>query len=229
MEVARVYRSCEAVRISGLGQPVNSWSSLIFFGLATIYLINWTTRTQRFIQNSRLYSYLFILVVALIGVSSFLAHGTVTVWGGAADFESMYLLVTLTLLLGINWFYPMSKKLLLTIWLTLNIPLTYIATQPARITDYTFMFFVFLVIAIELIALKQLKQTGSRYFWLSILSLAVGYGIWQLDVRKIWCSPYGLWQGHAVWHLLTALAACFLYIYLATKPSSKTAVANGGL
>lgn len=219
MDIARAYRSCEAARISGLGQPVNSWSSLAFFGLATMYLMSWTARTQRFIQNSRLYSYVFILVVALIGIGSFLAHGTLTVWGGAADFESMYLLVTLTMLLGINWFYPMPQKLLLTVWLAINIPLTYIATQPAQITDYTFMFLVFLVIIIELVALNHLKQLGNRNFWLSIISLAVGYGIWQLDVRKIWCQPYSLWQGHAVWHLLTALAAIFLYLYLANKPS----------
>ncbi|MCR4278033.1 MAG: ceramidase [Candidatus Berkelbacteria bacterium] len=229
MDIARAYRSCEAARISGLGQPVNSWSSLAFFGLATTYLISWTTRTQRFIQNSRLYSYLFILVVALIGIGSFLAHGTLTVWGGAVDFESMYLLVTLAMLLGLNWFYPIPQKLLLFIWLVVNVPLTYIAIQPARITDYTFMLLVFLVIIIELIALNRLKQLGNSYFWLSILSLAVGYGIWQLDVRKIWCSPYGLWQGHAVWHLLTALAACFLYIYLATKPNPRTAVGRDDL
>lgn len=229
MNIARVTRSCESVQRLGINQPINSWTSIIFFGAVAFYLSSWTIRTQKFIQGSSFYSYLFIIIVAFIGISSFLAHGTETVWGGTADFESMYLLVTLIILLGINWFRPLKQKLFLSIWLVVNLPLTFIATQSGKYTDYTFMLLVASIIIIEAIALKRLNQIGNRYFWLSILSMALGYFVWQLDVRKIWCDPVSFRQAHSLWHLLTAVAAGLIYIYLATKPAlTKSEAADGG-
>lgn len=217
MVITRATRFCEAVR-SGIAQPANSWSSLIFFETVALFLLITTLRTRLFIQHSPLYSYIFIAIVALVGGASYWNHSTLGFWGGLTDFESMYLLITFIALLGLSWFRPMSKAYLIGTWLVINIPLTYIASQTARITDYSFMALVLLVIGLELSALWQLKRFWNGYFWLSLLSMATGYLIWQLDVRKIWCNPYSIWQGHAFWHLLTAIAAGLLYFYLVNKP-----------
>ncbi|QQG50251.1 MAG: ceramidase domain-containing protein [Candidatus Berkelbacteria bacterium] len=222
MVIARVSRFCEAVRDVGIAQPVNSWTSIIFFWAVAIFLWQHAARNQQFINGSKLVSVLFITVVFLIGASSFWGHATLSFWGGVADFSSMYLLVTLAALLGISWFKPWRNSTLITWWIIVNIPLFYVAGLSDGITDYTFMALVFVVVILEVVALSRLKKIGSPYFWLSLTSLAVGYGVWQLDRRGIWCNPESLWQGHGLWHLLTALAAGFLYLYLAGKPANES-------
>lgn len=212
MDIVRATRFCEAV-YDGIANPANAWSSILFFGTVAILLLAYTVKHKRYIHGSRLYSYLFIGVVGLIGVTSFWNHATLSFWGGVADFESMYLLVTLVILLGISQLRLMSSKSLITIWLLINIPLTYIAGQAARISDYTFMALVGLVVVLEF-----MQKTNKKYLLLSLLSIGVGYFIWQLDVRGIWCDPQSIWQGHAVWHLLTAVAAGLFYLYLLEKP-----------
>jgi hypothetical protein len=227
MVFERVTRACEAVR-DGIAQPVNSWTSLIFFGAAALFLLYYTNKSQKFIHNNPLYSYLYIFIVALIGASSFWAHATVGLWGGTADFSSIYLLVTLTILLGISWLKPMKPSVLLTIWVLINIPLVYVASLSGRVTDYTLMALVFLIIIFELIAHKRSQAMKAYQFWLALLMLAIGYGLWQLDNRGIWCDPYGIWQGHGFWHLFAALAAGILYVYLVNKPSRTTLSADVG-
>lgn len=222
MVITRATRFCEAVH-KGVAQPVNAWSSLIFFEAVALLLLIYTVNSRRYIQDSPLYSYLFITVVILLGGASYWNHASLGFWGGLSDFESMYLFITLVILLGVSWFWPIYNKYLVGTWLVINIPLTYIAGQNGRITDYTFMALVLIVVGLELTAMWQLKRLGSWYFWLSLISLAFGYLIWQLDVRKIWCNPYSLWQGHAFWHLLTAIAAGLLFLYFIDKPRRQVA------
>lgn len=216
MMVVRATRMCEAIHETGIAQPVNTWTNL-FYIAAAVGLLYYFGKTKKLISGDSTYNYLFIFCVALIGVCSFLGHATLTAWGGAADFESMYMLVTLTTLLGVSWLWPIPKKWLLTIWILINIPLTFVAGQSGRITDYTFMAWIFLIIALEIAAQVKTTQRAKGYFWWGIATMAVAYFLWQMDVRKIWCNPNSLWQVHGVWHLLTAIAAGLLYLYLANK------------
>jgi hypothetical protein len=34
-----------------------------------------------------------------------------------------------------------------------------------------------------------------------------------LDVQKIDCDPFSIWQGHALWHLLTASSSFLTYSF----------------
>jgi hypothetical protein len=36
--------------------------------------------------------------------------------------------------------------------------------------------------------------------------LALGYAAWLADERGWWCEPTAWWQGHALRHILTAVA-----------------------
>jgi hypothetical protein len=74
---------------------------------------------------------------------------------------------------------------------------------------------------------KIMKATAGRpqqqhrlRLWLYPLGLACfgfGYWAWELDVDKVWCFQEGVLkvlQGHAVWHLLTAVALiCVYWLY----------------
>lgn len=48
---------------------------------------------------------------------------------------------------------------------------------------------------------------------LSFILLAVAIQIRTLDVAKVNCDPMSIWQGHALWHLLTATSSLCMYFY----------------
>jgi hypothetical protein len=42
---------------------------------------------------------------------------------------------------------------------------------------------------------------------------AVAFGIWTLDLTRTVCAPHSLVQGHALWHVLGAVATALLWRY----------------
>jgi hypothetical protein len=43
--------------------------------------------------------------------------------------------------------------------------------------------------------------------------LAIAIQIRTMDVAKINCDPMSIWQGHALWHFLTATSSLCMYLY----------------
>jgi hypothetical protein len=50
----------------------------------------------------------------------------------------------------------------------------------------------------------------------ALASMLVAFGIWLLSTNG-WCDPGSIWQGHAAWHLLCAVAAYWLYRLYASE------------
>jgi hypothetical protein len=48
---------------------------------------------------------------------------------------------------------------------------------------------------------------------LGVVLLVIAIKIRALDVAKVNCEPYSIWQGHAGWHLLTATSSLCLYLF----------------
>jgi uncharacterized membrane protein HdeD (DUF308 family) len=48
---------------------------------------------------------------------------------------------------------------------------------------------------------------------LSFVLLAVAIQVRTMDVAKINCDPLSIWQGHALWHFLTATSSLCMYLY----------------
>jgi predicted membrane channel-forming protein YqfA (hemolysin III family) len=48
---------------------------------------------------------------------------------------------------------------------------------------------------------------------LSFVLLAVAIQVRTMDVAKINCDPLSIWQGHALWHFLTATSSLCMYFY----------------
>jgi len=56
-----------------------------------------------------------------------------------------------------------------------------------------------------------------EWFYAGFALFATAFLIWGLDISKTICNPHSPLQGHAVWHLLGAVAAGFLYLYYASE------------
>jgi hypothetical protein len=55
-----------------------------------------------------------------------------------------------------------------------------------------------------------------------LVLLAVAYAAWVLDDTGRWCSPMSPWQGHGLWHVLTAVAAVLLVPHYVRTPRPDT-------
>ena len=56
---------------------------------------------------------------------------------------------------------------------------------------------------------------------LSIVSMIIAIVVRTLDVKKIGCDPLSIFQGHALWHLLTGMGGYFMYLFYRSEKSFK--------
>jgi dihydroceramidase len=78
------------------------------------------------------------------------------------------------------------------------------------------LFGIVLAVAIvaELYFARPRRQgVNIAWFWYGFLANAIAFGIWTLDNTLTLCAPHSLLQGHAIWHLLGAVAVIFTYLY----------------
>ena len=59
---------------------------------------------------------------------------------------------------------------------------------------------------------KNLAKNYTAYIWMAASSMAVAAALWILDRTNVLCSPTSIFQGHAFWHMLTAVAVLMTYL-----------------
>jgi hypothetical protein len=75
---------------------------------------------------------------------------------------------------------------------------------------------ILILILLILITINYLQFRKERSIILAILSvicIVIAVKIRTLDVQKIGCDPHSWYQGHAVWHLLTAMSSLCSYSF----------------
>ena len=53
------------------------------------------------------------------------------------------------------------------------------------------------------------------------MSMIIAIVVRTLDVKKIGCDPLSIFQGHALWHLLTGMGGYFMYLFYRSEKSFK--------
>jgi hypothetical protein len=75
-------------------------------------------------------------------------------------------------------------------------------------------------------AVLRRRAPGTRYapwYPLGLVLLGAAALASALDVTRVACDPTNHWlQGHALWHVLTALALLAFYRFYETLPASET-------
>jgi hypothetical protein len=61
---------------------------------------------------------------------------------------------------------------------------------------------------------ENINKSKLKYLKWSLGLFSIAYFIWFLDYSKLLCSPFSIFQGHAVWHVLAAIAGLLMYFYI---------------
>jgi hypothetical protein len=206
-------------------QPMNTYSNLsyFFFGVLIIQIAQEDYKNQKKKSLNRMEQ--FPLLSALMGFyfiylsfGSAFFHASLTYIGQRVDMNGTYGVSITLLSIGIyhifykihlsdnaKYFWVGSLALFILAFFKIALLVSSSILLPAMILSLTLL---------NLISYIQFKK--ERSILLAILSFAliiIAIQIRTLDVQKVGCDPYSLYQGHALWHFLTALSSFCSYAF----------------
>lgn len=200
---------CEARLCALVAEPANAWSNLafVFVGLFLFWhaqkLGLWRTPFA-----------LFGISSVLIGIGSFLFHATATFWGEVLDLSSMYLFSGLMITFEVNHRRALTTTQSIVLFGAVFVTgLTVLLSFPS-IGDAVFIAFT----AVWALLIGPQLYRDARYRtrelrWMVLIFLT-GYGLWNLDIHRVWCDPDRHWlSGHAIWHVTSAVALLLYYLH----------------
>lgn len=204
---------CELPRTGEiLLQPANSLSSLGFVAVGAWIMLDAAQPGRR--AMGILATMWFGFTAIAIGLGSLFLHASLTLWGQFADVAGMYLLGALILaralarwrglaagpavvvyvlpcaaLIGALWLWPDTRRWLFALLLLVALVVEWRFARPLR------------------------PGVRSGLLLAGLAANLVAFGIWVLDQTRTLCDPTSWLQGHAVWHLLGAVAVLASYGY----------------
>ena len=201
-------------------QPANTWSSLAFVVIAIIVIVRWSK--ARHIASQPAYPILLALTLLVVGFGSAFFHATLSFSGQFVDVLGMYLIATFALLYGIDRLAGLGNKRLIGAYLATNTILAAVLYWVPLLRRVIFGILMIAVIGVEAAIARRSQNRSATKLKIAIALLGIGFGIWALDYTRILCRPESWMQGHAVWHVLGALAAWYLYLYYRDQASDAT-------
>ena len=206
-------------------QPINTYSNLIYFfyGLVVIQL---ATKDLKFFSvreaNSvRNFPYLSVLLAAnfiYLSFGSAFFHASLTWIGQRVDMNATYGLTLSLICIGmVQIFVKKALSKQIQVGLVLGMLLLIAAFLPLALQIPSAillpsLFFVSLLLGIGNFV-QYRSQRSPLLLILSFVLLAIAIQVRTLDVAKVNCDPLSIWQGHALWHFLTATSSLCMYFY----------------
>jgi hypothetical protein len=204
---------------------MNTWSNIVYvcFGFYAVALSiydwkrNWSLE-RGYLTFAPVQTFLFGISGIYLGLGSGFFHASLTRYGQQCDVGAMY--ATLLCLSGLalgSWLprmrLPKTHRILPT-WpiLSLGVVLGSVYFTYYK-WDYSFaeisgylsgVLFLFAVVS----AITPGRYLQLRWFVAGLGALVLGSWIRDLDIADRFTGPDSLFQGHAIWHLLT----CVMYV-----------------
>ena len=206
-------------------QPINTYSNLIYFfyGLLVLQLAlkDFKLVGVKGVNSVRNSPYLSILLAAnfiYLSFGSAFFHSSLTWIGQRIDMNATYGLTLSLICIGMVQVLvkkELSKQMQVGLVLGMLLLIAGFLPLALQISSSILLpslFFILLVIGI----INYFQYPSQRSPLLGLLSfvlLAVAIQIRSMDVTKINCDPMSIWQGHALWHFLTATSSLCMYLY----------------
>ena len=198
---------CETTLCAWVNEPANAWSNLAYVAVSLECLRGWVATRNRALSR-------FAWTTLFVGATSFAFHATNNFGTQLMDFVGMYVLVFLLVALNLHRLelVPEARVLPLHVGLTVGCTLLIPVMRSAGLPYQLVVLVAILVIVgteIRLFQRAGARRQGQDFGWAMGL-MAVAAVCSAADVSRRWCEPDNHWlQGHAAWHLLSALALLF--------------------
>lgn len=210
---------CEAQVCSIVVEPANTWSNLAYL-LLGLWLVLRAAARERRGQAGRI-ARTFGLAEIVVGVFSFTFHMSYSGILQILDFAAMFVFVGLTLslnLVRLGWLRPPLRRRAYVLGVVAMTALVF----GLRFTPFPIQLVTpVLILATALTELllwwrsrSTPIRTAYRWFLVSLVLLLVAATLSALDAARIFCDPHDhLVQGHALWHVLSAISLGVLALF----------------
>ncbi len=150
----------------------------------------------------------------IVGIGSVLLHATLTLWGQFFDVLGMYLISGFFLVSALaKWRNIPDQRAMVYYGLLCAVLVAILYAMP-EVRRWLFAVVLLAAIILELVLARPRRpQVRTGYYIAGLIANIVAFTIWNLDQRGQLCAPESLWQGHAIWHLLGAVALWFAFLY----------------
>ena len=158
------------------------------------------------------------MAAIIVGIGSVLLHATLTLWGQFFDVLGMYLVSGFFLIYAIAKWRGIADHRAMIYYGLLCVALVTILYVLPDVRRWLFAVILLAAIILELVFARPLRpQVRTGYYFAGLVAHIVAFTIWNLDQRGQLCSPESALQGHAVWHLLGAVALWFAFLYFRSE------------
>ncbi|WNG13764.1 ceramidase domain-containing protein [Cystobacter fuscus] len=198
---------CEATLCGWVNEPANAWSNLAYFVVALWCVWRWRATGSRAMRR-------FAWTTGLVGIFSFIYHATNNFGTQLLDFVGMYVLVFLLVALNLHRVGWLPRQQVGSVHMGLTMGCT-VLVPVMRHFDFPYqsvvLVAVLVIIGTELhLSRRKDRHESYRDFWWAVGLIAAAAAFSVVDVTGLWCAPNNHFlQGHAVWHVLSALALLF--------------------
>jgi hypothetical protein len=210
---------CEAIRGHGIKQPANAWSSLAFVVVAVIVLARWARKPS---NSKAAYPLLYAFALTVVGFGSAYFHATLSFRGQFADVFGMYLVATFALLYSIDRLRGLSRTALVSGYIATNAVLAMLLYWVPVVRRLAFALLIVAVLFVEILIRRKEHASATRHLSIAAAIMGLAFVLWILDFTRTLCRPESWIQGHAVWHVLGALAAWYLFLYFAESEERRS-------
>lgn len=210
---------CEETLCQWISEPANTWSNVLYILVAIYFLFQW--RNHPFLPLR--YAPIGIF---LMGTFSLIYHLSNFYPTQFLDFLGMFLCIYNLLMMNIHRLIKLSRVQYLSIYIllislsSLTVHLAYISHIPVQATV---LVMVSAIVVTEILCIYK-KKGGKNYkdYFIGFIFLVLAASCSVLDVKRIWCDPSNHWlQGHAMWHILSALMIFYMHLYYQQLWNSK--------
>ena len=201
---------CERQLCEWIREPANTWSNLAYVFIGA--LLFFQSR-----QKNAPHLGLLAAFTILVGLMSGFYHASGSFLGEVLDFSSMFIMTTYTVCANLARLYGWSYQRLRAVAVVTLLSSIALLVVFEKIGIEIFAFQMTLTFLLEW-RIIRLNQSPANYKPLAgfVVSFSTAYIIWNLDQRHIVCYPDFHWMnGHAIWHVLTAVGIWFIYHFYA--------------
>ncbi len=206
-------------------QKLNTYSNLayFFFGVLAIQIALNDFKNNNNLNRNRLEQFPALSVLMgssliYLSIGSAFFHASLTYMGQRVDMNGTYSIsivlfgIAIYSVLHKIEFSEKAKKLWIIILIFVIIAFIKIALM---ISSTKFLSGMILIqTLLVLIVYFQNRKEKSMILAISgLILMVIAVRIRTMDVQKINCDPHSFFQGHAVWHLLTALSSFCSYAF----------------
>ncbi len=210
---------CEQRICALLNEPSNAWSNVAYL-IVAIFVFKLALDLKKSGKSMRS-ALLFSGVIWVMGAFSFWFHATNNFFTQIFDFIGMYLFVFLILVMNLVRLGFIQKMLVL--WHLAFVGFGIGALFWMRSLGLPYQVIILgagiLIILTEILAKNRTRVQMGRDFYLAIGFFVAGAACSVLDATRTWCVPESWLQGHAVWHLLSAVGSWFTARYYISRTS----------